>query len=223
MVEPLKAVGEDFTRATGVHLTFASGTTGVMLKRIRAGDASDVIIISAPDLNTLRTEGLVTAQPSVSIASTILGVAVKHGAAKPDISTPEAFKQAVVRAKSVAYPDPKLGATSGVYLTGLFDKLGIGDAVRAKAVLKANGAQTAAVVGTGEAELGITFVTEMRPDPRVDIVGPLPDAIQSPLLFAGAVSAKAANPAGARAFIAFAASPAERAALSATGAAPANP
>ena len=223
MAEPLRVMGEDFTRATGRKLIFVMGTTGVITGKIRAGEASDVVVISAEGLTPLQKDGLLAPAPPAPLARAIMGVAVKKGAPRPDISSPDKFKAAVLAAASVAYPDPAQGATAGIYLAALFDRLGIGPAVAGKARLKRNGTETAAAVGSGEVALGLTFISELKPDARVDVVGPLPAAIQSPMMYAASVSARAADPAGARAFIAFVTSPAERARLVAAGVEPAAP
>lgn len=223
MAEPLRVMGEDFTRATGTRLTFVMGTTGVITGKIRAGESSDVVVISAEGLTPLQKDGLITPAPPVPLARAVMGVAVKKGAPRPDISTPEKFRAAVLAAPSLAYPDPGQGATAGIYIAGLFDRLGIGPAVAAKARLKPNGKETAAAVGAGEVALGLTFISELLPDARVEVVGPLPPAIQSPMMYAASVSARAADPAKARAFIAFITSPAERGRLVAAGVDPAAP
>jgi molybdate transport system substrate-binding protein len=221
MFAPLEAVGEDFTRATGVRLTFAAGTTGVISRKVRAGETVDVIVISADGLKALQADALTAPEPPAPLARAIIGAAVKVGAGKPDISTPEAFKAAMLGAPSVAYPDPKAGATAGIYLAGMLERIGVGPAVASKATLQPDGAQVAAAVASGQAALGLTFISELKPNRQVEVVGPLPDSLQNATLYAAAVSARSQDAADARAFIAFAASATERARLKAAGVDPA--
>ncbi len=219
MANPVKVAGADFTHTTGGQLRFVNGTNGAILGKVRAGEPADVIVVNNEGAGALQAEGL-TAGPPVPIAKAIIGVAVKAGAAKPDISTPDKFKQAMLRASSITYPDSKTGAATGIYLVGLFERLGIGEAMAAKARPRISGAEAIDAVVAGQAEVVLTVTTELVTDRRLDFAGPLPEAIQNPMLFAAAVSRRAADPAGARAFIAFLISPGERAALNAVGAAP---
>ena len=191
MAEPLRQVGADFTRATGNTLEITSATTGVMLKRLQAGERADLIALVDEAIGGLGKDGAVVAASIRPVGRVILGVAVKAGAARPDISTPEAFKAAMLAAKSIAYPDPALGATSGIYVAKLFDGWGISERMKAKTALKPVGAQVAKAVAEGEAELGLTFISEMLPEKRIEVIGPFPAAILNPQLYDIGVSARA--------------------------------
>jgi molybdate transport system substrate-binding protein len=220
MYEPLKAVGEDWTRSSGIPVTFVVGTTGEVNRKVRAGEHADIVVIAVTALKPLQTEGLVAPEAPAPLAKAIVGVAVKAGGKKPDISTVEAFRRAMLAAPHIVYPDPKAGATAGIYLAGLFDKMGIAPAISAKAVLEPNGEEVAAALAGGEADVGLTFVSELLPNKGVSVVGPLPDDIQNATPYGAAVGTKASDPKAARAFIAFATSAAERPRLAATGVAP---
>ena len=220
MAEPLRQLGEEFTRATGNTLKFELGTTGVVMNKLKTGKA-DVIFISAEAADGLEKDGRLVKETRTDIARSLLGVAVKRGAKAPDIATAEAFKQTVVAARSLAYPDPKLGATSGVYIEGLFKRLSIDAQVKAKTFVKPVGADVADAVAKGEVELGLTFLSELVANPGVAIIGPFPDAIQNPTLYTAGVAAESSHKAEARAFIAFVTSPAARAKLKALGVDPA--
>jgi molybdate transport system substrate-binding protein len=220
MAEPLKELGETFTRETGHTLTFSLGTTGVAMKKLQSGEKPDVIVISVEAADTLQKQGRIVAATRADVANSLLGVAVKKGATLPDISTPDAFKRAIVAARSISYPDPKLGATSGVYIESLFDRLGIPDAKR-KAQVKPIGAQVAEAVAKGEIELGLTFLSEFVPNKEITVVGPFPEAIQNPTPYTAAVASDAANPQAARAFVAFITGPRAIEPLTAAGVAPA--
>jgi molybdate transport system substrate-binding protein len=220
MAEPLKALGEAFTQTTGNALTFSLGTTGVVINKLKGGEKADVIVISSEAADTLQKDGRLLAATRADVANSLLGVAVKTGATAPDISTPDAFKQAVLAARSISYPDPALGATSGVYIESLFKRLNIADAAKKKASLKPIGAEVAAAVAKGEIELGLTFLSELVPNKGVKIVGPFPNAIQNPTLYTAGVMSDSANGEAARAFVAFITSPAAAQVLDAAGVAP---
>ena len=131
-----------------------------------------------------------------------MGVAVRKGAPKPDISTPEAVKKLLLAAKSISYPDAAGGATAGVSFNETLKKLGIADQIQPKVKLAQGGAGAMALVAKGEAEIGLTFVSEMG-DPGVDIVGPLPREISTPTGLVGYVSTHAKDPAAAKALLDF--------------------
>lgn len=223
MNAPLQAAGAAFTARTGHTLRFTAGTTGVMLGKIRGGDRPDVVAISAEAVEALEREGRIVPGSRRDLARAVLGVGIKAGSPLPDISTVEAFKQAMLKARSIGYPDPALGATSGVYLAALFERLGIGPQMKAKTVVKPIGAQVAEAAATGEVELAVTFISEMVPDRRIAVVGTLPAEILGPTLYAAGVSTTAAQPEAAGAFVAFVTGPQAAAALRAAGVDPAQP
>jgi molybdate transport system substrate-binding protein len=156
------------------------------------------------------------------LAKAVIGVGVRTGAARPDITTVEAFKAAMLAAKSVSCPDPVQAAAAGAYIKTLFQTLGIADQMDAKTRLTPTGALAADAVAKGQADLVLTFVSEMKPNAGVQVIGLLPDTIQNPVSFAIAASVHAADPGGAKAFIAFVTSPREAGRLREAGLAPAN-
>ena len=141
---------------------------------------------------------------------------VKAGVPKPDISTVDAFKKAVLDAKTVAYIDPKSGGSSGVYLEKLFEKMGIADQVKPKAKLK-NGGYVADLIKSGEAELGIHQISEIVPVKEVTLIGPLPKEIQNTTTYAGGLSATAKDKDAAAAFLKYLAGPDAAAVLKSKG------
>jgi molybdate transport system substrate-binding protein len=145
-----------------------------------------------------------------------MGVAVKDGAKVPDISTVAAFKAALTSAASVAYTDPKSGATSGTYFDGLLDKLGIAGEVRPKAKLLAGG-YVAELVAKGEAELAVHQISEIVPVKGVRLVGPLPAEIQLTTVYSGGIAAAPKELAAAIALLTYLAGPAAEPALKAQG------
>jgi molybdate transport system substrate-binding protein len=136
-----------------------------------------------------------------------VGIAVRQGARKPDLSTPEAAKQTLLSAKSVSYPDAAGGAAAGVTFEETLRKLGIVDQMKSKVKRAQGGANAMAMVAKGEVEIGVTFVSEMN-EPGIDIVGPLPDQISPPTKLVGFVSAHAKDPAAAKALLEYLSSPA---------------
>ena len=197
-----REVGADFARITGNRLDYIVDTTGALQKRLRSGKPADIILVSAQGMDQLDREHLILPGSRTEIAIATIGVSVRRGAASPELSTPDAFKQAMLAAHSIALVDPKAGGTSGIYLEALFRRLGIADDVKKKAVPANQGWQVAATVASGRAELGLTFISEMLPNNAVQIAGPLPDAIQSPTAYVVAIPASSKHQSEARAFIA---------------------
>ena len=210
-------LGAEFTRETGHTLALTAGTVGQLRDRILAGDAADVVVMSDTAIDQLIGQGHLVRGSRVDIARTGIGVAVREGAAKPDIATPEAFKQALLSAKSIAYVDPASGATSGIYFAGLLQRLGIADAVKAKTVLRTGGGYVAELVARGEAELAVHQISEIVPVKGATLVGPLPRELQKVTVYSTALPARATTTEPAKAFVEFVTRPAFKARLAAAG------
>ena len=176
-----------FEQQTGHKVSVDNGTAGELQKRIDGGEAFDVAVISPVVVDALIDKGRV-------------GVVVKEGAPKPDIGTVEAFKKAMLAAKSIAYIDPKSGGTTGIYIEKLMDRLGIGEAVRAKAKLKMGG-YVADLVVSGEAEIGLHQISEILPVKGAVLVGPLPKEIQNITTYSAGLSTTTKNQDAAQALI----------------------
>lgn len=215
------ALQPDFEKQTGHKLTVDNGTTGELQKRVDGGEAFDIVVITPAVTDGFIASGKVAAGSSVKVAGVSIGVMVKEGAAKPDISTVAAFKQALLAAKSVAYIDPASGGSSGIYIDKLLERLGIADQVRAKAKLK-KGGYVADFISSGEAELGIHQISEIVPAKGVTLVGPLPKVIQNTTIYAAGLSAASKNKEAAEAFIKKLSGPAAAAVLKAKGMEPAT-
>lgn len=195
-----------FQARTGHKVDVQNDTAGALQKRIAGGEAFDLAVITPPVLQALAAQGHVVAASIVPLAKVAIGVAVKSGAPAPAIATVDEFKQAVLDARKVAYVDPAAGGSSGIYLDGLFQRMGIADQVRAKAVLVPGGLVADRLV-TGEADLAIHQISEIIPVKGVTLVGPLPEAVQNYTTYAGALSSRAANGEAARALLATLTSP----------------
>jgi molybdate transport system substrate-binding protein len=221
MADPLEHAAHDFTRDTGHTLRFERATTGGLLAKIRAGERGDVVIIAAEAAATLEQDGTLVAGTRTPIASSLFGVVVRAGGPSPDVATREAFRDAVLRAATLSYPDPVAATVSGGYIESVLDDLGIKDTARGKAQLKPMGYLVGEAVATGEAELGLSFMSEFVANPALAVV-PFPDALQKPQLYVAGVFAGSTNADVARELIAFLTSSAAREKLSAAGVVPAG-
>ena len=214
---PVREAGAAFARQSGNTLVYVSDTTGALQKRLAAGEPADLVIVAGPGMDILQRERLVVAESRVDLARALIGVGVKAGAPSPDLSTTDAFKAALLKARSVSYVNPAAGGTSGTYFEGLLQRLGIADAMKPKTVYRTQGSDVAAAVANGEAEIGITFTSELQPNPGVKVAGTLPAAIQLPTIYAAAIAAKAGSVDAARAFLRTLAGAEGRAALTKAG------
>ena len=217
----LLALLPDFERASGHKVTVANDTVGALTKRIAGGEVFDLAVLTAKAVDDLAKEGKFVAGSRASLARVGVGVVVKDGTPKPDISSVAAFKQALLAAKSVAYIDPAAGGSSGIYVAGLLDKLGIAGEVKPKAKLIPGGA-VAEHVAKGEAELGIHQISEILPVKGVTLVGPLPAEIQNYTVYAAGVGAHAKESDAAKALLKTLTSPAAAEVLKSKGMEPAG-
>jgi molybdate transport system substrate-binding protein len=171
--------------------------------RLDRGETIDVVIMAAPALANLIKQGKVRADSRVDLVQSKIGMAVRAGAPKPDISTVEALKHTLLAAKSIAYSD----SASGVYLsTELFPKLGIADEIKGK-TRKIEADPVGGVVATGEVEIGFQQISELRPVKGIDIVGELPPGAQRMTVFAAGIPVTSKHPEAAKALIQWLASP----------------
>jgi len=186
------ALAPDFEKASGHRLVVDNDTAGALKKRIEGGEAFDVAIITPAVVDELTAAGAIAAGSRVDVATVGVGVVVKEGAARPDIATVDAFKRALLSAKSVAYIDPASGGSSGIYIDNLLERLGIAGEVRSKAKLK-KGGYVADLIVSGEAELGLHQISEIVPVKGAVLVGPLPKEIQNTTTYAAGIGARSAH------------------------------
>ncbi len=197
-----------FERATGHRLVTEATSAGTgsssIASRLAGGEAIDVVIVADAALEQLLRDHRIVPGTRVDLARSAIGMAVRKGAPKPDISSVEALRRALLAAKSIAYS----ASVSGTYLsTELFQRLGIADQVLPKS-RRVEGERVAAVVARGEAEIGFQQISELLPEPGIDYVGPLPPGAQKVTVFSAGIGAAARHPDAARSLIAFLASPA---------------
>ncbi|HKA58189.1 MAG TPA: substrate-binding domain-containing protein [Gemmatimonadales bacterium] len=180
----LAEIGPQFERTTDHNLNVFSGLPRDFARRASAGEPFDVLISGTPPVDEWIKDGRIVAETRTNIARSGIGVAVRAGARKPDIGSVEAFKRALLEAKSIAY----LRVGSGIYLAGLLERLGIAEAVKSKTI-RPESDIVSELVAKGEVEVGMVVITQILTTPGVELVGPLPEEIQSYVTFAAGVSA----------------------------------
>ena len=217
LVEVLQALQPDFEREHGCRLVFTLDPTQAVRRRIEEGETFDIAIATRGGIDALAAGGKIAADSCVTIGSTGLGVSVRAGASKPDIGSVEAFKRALLAAKSVVRS--REGA-SGAMLETVMERLGITDAMRDKIVIAGSG-RVAEVVARGEAELAVQQISELVPVQGADFVGPFPPELQHVTVFAAGVASTSQMRDVAEAFIALLAAPASAALFTANGLEPA--
>jgi molybdate transport system substrate-binding protein len=195
---------ERATNDTFVTVTTSVGTgLAYIPSRLQRGEPADVVIVDDALLRQMITDGLVLGDSRTELARSSIGMAVRAGAPKPDISSVDALKRTLLQAKSIAYS----ASVSGRYLsTELFQQLGIADQVLGKS-RRIEGERVGAVVARGEAEIGFQQISELLPVPGIDFVGPLPPEVQRTSVFSAGVAARSTNATAARALISCLASP----------------
>ncbi|HXP85920.1 MAG TPA: substrate-binding domain-containing protein [Bryobacteraceae bacterium] len=204
-----------FEAKTGIKVKATFGSGGGTKQQVIRGDVFDVPVVQPP-LQPVLASGNVVANSATPLASVAVGVAVRKGAPKPDISTPDAVKRTLLAAKSIAYPNPSGGAAAGVSFDETLRKLGIAEQVEPKLKRAQGGPVAMTMAAKGEVEIGLTFLSEMG-EPGIDIVGPLPREISTPTELVGFVSSHAKNPTGAKALLEYLSSPAAAAIYKAGG------
>src|SRR4051812_20218677 len=199
----LETVGADFERQTGHKLYVSSDVAINHVRRVMAGEPFDLLVASPGQIDDLIKSGRIVAATRANLVRSGIGVEVKAGAPKPDIGTMQAFKQALLNAKSVGYLKE---GQSGVYLDRLFERIGIAEALRPKAVRPATDS-VSELVARGEIELGLVVITQILTTPGVELVGPIPAEVQSYIMFVGGIGSNANAPDAARALLDFLKSP----------------
>jgi molybdate transport system substrate-binding protein len=194
------ALVPEFEKATGHKVVVDNGTVGQLQKRVDGGEAFDVLVLSPKGIEDYVKGGKIAAGSNARLAKVGVGVMVKDGAPKPDVSTVDAFKQALLAAKTVGYIDPASGGSSGIYVASLLEKLGIAEQIKPKAKLK-QGGHVSDLVKDGTAEIGIHQISEIVGQAGVTLVGPLPAEIQNYTVYVVGLSTAAKEAEAAKAFI----------------------
>jgi molybdate transport system substrate-binding protein len=191
-----------FERTSGHKLKVSYGPSGGVARRFRGGEPADLVLIAAPELDGLIKQGRILPNPT-AINRTGIGIAVRKGAPRPDVSTPEALKRALLAAKSVGHTAPAGGGITAMHLLRMFEKLGVAKEVAAKTRLAAGGpnGRVSVLIASGEAELGFQQVSELMSNPDVEVVGLLPDELQQITTHTAGIPTGAKQPDAAKAFI----------------------
>ena len=197
MTASLNALAAPFEIATGHKLSILFDSTPNIIARVNSGTPFDVVVVPVDVFKDAAAKARFAPGPTVDIARVGYGVVVRAGATKPDISTPDAFKKALLAAPSIAFLP---ASAAGAYVTKVFARLGIAEEMKAKTKVQAAPAQIAPAVAKGEAELGV-FLTNVLIAPGVELVGPFPGKLQQELVFTSAVAADTREADAAKALI----------------------
>jgi molybdate transport system substrate-binding protein len=207
----VKALAGDFEKESGHHVVLTIGSPVVVMQKIKDGEVFDAVIASEPAMDALDRDGTVNPESRVRLANTGIGVAVREGAPVPDLSTPEAFKAALLAAKSVVYGDPTLANQSGEKVEKILAKTGILDALKLKLRVVPGQAASQEMIAKGEVEMGLYNVSEIPEGKGLKLAGPVPATLQISTTYEGGLMSDGAVPLAARAFVRFLASPDARA------------
>ncbi len=210
----LEELAPTFERATGDKLTIIFGLAAVLKRQIEAGEAFDLAILTSAGIEDLASQGKLDAASRASIARSGVGIGVRAGAPKPDLSTAEALKRALLSAQSITWASE---GASGIYMASVVRKMGIAEQLQPKLKLAATGAQVGEWIAKGEVELGALLVNELLAVKGVEVAGPLPAEVQNYTIFHGGVSAASKNAAAAKALIRFLTTPAAAAVFRSKG------
>jgi molybdate transport system substrate-binding protein len=189
-----------FERERGVKIAVSWGSTQALLKDLESGARGDLAVLTDEAIDALMEHGKVNAGSRIDLARSGIGVAVRKGAKRPDIASPEALKRALLAAKAVAHSKTGL---SGIYFPTVLARLGIADEMKGKIVIPDAGTPVGELVAKGDAELGIQQISELLPVAGVEIVGPLPQPLQKITTFSGGVLTVAKEPSLATALLKF--------------------
>jgi len=206
-----------FTKATGHKAEGTFDTIGVIERKLKAGEKADILILTTAAMDEMAKAGALVPGSNAEVGRGTSGLAVRAGAPAPDISTPDALKRALIAARSVAYVDPAVGATNGIFFARLLERLGVADEINKKAVLFRRGYEVAQAVADGRAEIGNTSLTELAPHKGLTVLGPIPEPLGLVVTYVAGVSAASPNAEAARALISFMTTPEARARFKAAG------
>jgi molybdate transport system substrate-binding protein len=211
----VRALSDDFARAGGAAADIVFEPMGALQARLAAGETADVLILASPAIDALGAQIVAASRAAVGRAP--IGVAIRAGAAAPDIATPQAFAATLAAARAIALSDPAVGGSAGIYLRDLFAKLGLAEMIAAKTTYQKSGVAAAAAVARGEADLAMTFVPELLQAEGVRILGALPPPYGHETAYAAAIASVSPRKDAAVAFIAALTAPAARAAFAKAG------
>ena len=213
----LEALVPQFEKANGCRLDIAWNTAPVLVKRLQGGETADVLILNRAGMDTMTRDGRALAGSETTLASSATALAVKAGAPRPDISTPEALKRTLIAARAISYSDPAAGGASGIYFAKLIERLGIAGEINAKTKFPPPAGLCGDLLVSGEVELAVQQKPELLQVPGIEILGTLPGDLHMVTVFVACVEASSAESATGQALIDFLRSPASVAVFRAKG------
>jgi molybdate transport system substrate-binding protein len=216
----LEELAPKFEKETGNKVSITWATAAILVKRVQAGENADLYVLVKQSHDALVKENKALAGPDALFASSGMAVVVKKGAPKPDISTPEAYKQTLLKAKAIAYSDPAAGGASGVFFAKTLDRMGIADQMKSKSHHPPPSGNSANLVVSGEAELAVQQEPEVMSVAGIDIVGPPPGDLNNITLYTAGASTDTKVAAAANALIKFLHTPEAQAVFKAKGLTP---
>ena len=212
----LEDIAPMFEKASGHKVTLGFGTSQQVAKRVEAGEAADLVVITPEAIDKLVKDNKVVAGSNIEIARSLIGIAVRRGTPHPDIRTPDALRKTLLAVKSVTFSDPATGATSGVHTARMMEKLGIAAEMKAKYVL-GDGNSTGPIVARGDADMAIQQISALIPYGGVEVVGPLPDELQLVTILSAGIGAAGQSRAAVQEMIRYFGTPEAIAVIKAKG------
>ena len=205
MRQVMAALGPSFERETGHRLAITFNSGAIIQRRVQAGETADLVIVPRPAIDDLVRSGAVEAASVLDVAKSTVGLAVRKGGRRPDISSPEALKRVLLAAKSIARPDPALGGSSGVHIAQVLERLGIAEALRSRTILASHPDREhempGAFVASGRAEIALHQIQELLAVPGIAVVGALPGDLAGSFLFSAGILTASPRKAAGRQFL----------------------
>jgi molybdate transport system substrate-binding protein len=197
----IEQLAPEFEKTSGNKVTIVYGLSAPLSKRVADGEPVDVFIGTRKDVDRLMKTGMISVGTDATFASSGIGIAVRAGAPKPDISTSDALKRTLLAARAIGYGNPSAGGAAGVHFAKVIERLGIVEEMKAKAKFPPPGGYTASMLVSGEVDLAVQQIPELSFVRGVELVGPLPGDLQATTVFAAGIPASAREPNAARALI----------------------
>jgi len=221
----MEDLGPKFERATGHKLAITFASSGAVEKRVQGGETADVVVIPRQGIDSFVKGGKAAAGNVTVVARSGMGVAVRKGTPKPDISSPEALKRTLLVAKSITYGNPAHGSASGIHFAKVLDLLGIANEMKSKTVFAKipDPVAVGLLVANGEAEIAVHQLVELIPVTGIEIVGPLPGDLQDIIVYSAAIMASAKDAEASKALVDFLRTPEAAAVIKAKGMEPGAP
>jgi molybdate transport system substrate-binding protein len=218
--EIMEDLGPKFEQVSGHKLAITFAPAGKIVNRVQGGETADVVIIPGEWINKFVKEGKAAAGDVTAIALGDIGVVVRKGTPRPNIWSSEAFKRTLLAAKSIAYSNPASGGASGPHFTKVLERLGIANEMKAKTILVITPEEVGILVANGTAEIGVQQFQLLMSIADIELVGPLPSALQETIVFSAAIMADTKNAEAAKALVNFLHTPEAAAVIKANGLAP---